>query len=187
MLEIRDATVADAPAMGTLMVETWLNAHRDQIPGHLWEARRLEWTPEVSEHGWRRTIAAIANGSAADDAVLVACDVDRGAHRIVGIANCVVSRHESILDVSALYVLKENQRRGVGRTLLKAVTSRFVGRGLETMEIAVLKANQPARRFYEHLGGELERERYSNEGGDVLPEVVYRWSLPAAAERFAVT
>jgi ribosomal protein S18 acetylase RimI-like enzyme len=173
VLEIRDATLSDAPAMGKLMVDTWLDAHRFQMPEHLWEARRRDWTAEVSERGWRRTIEAIADGSSPHDAVLVACD----AGRIVGIASCTVFRERAAVSVSALYVLKAYQRNGAGRQLLGAVVSRFTALGLATMEIAVLKANLPARRFYESMGGALAGERAFDEGGEMLPEVVYRWSL----------
>jgi hypothetical protein len=43
--------------------------------------------------------------------------------------------------------------------------------------ISVLKDNHPARRFYEHLGGEAEPAREERgPGGMLLHEVTYRWT-----------
>ncbi len=173
MIEIRDATLADCPEMGSLMVKTWLEAHKDQIPEHLWEARRRDWKPSISERGWRRTIEAINNGVTPHDAVLVACDVDR----MVGVASCTASN--DMVSVGALYVLTEHQGRGVGRTLLDSAMTRFTRLGRNAMEVAVLKSNVPARRFYERTGGKLAREQEFDEEGELLPEVVYRWELPS--------
>lgn len=173
MIEIRDATLADCLQMGRLMVKTWLEAHQDQIPEHLWEARRRDWTPAISERGWRRTIEAINNGVTPHDAILVACEGDR----IVGVASCAASN--DMVSVGALYVLTEYQGRGIGSTLLDRVMKRFTGFGRTAIEIAVLKSNVPARRFYERTGGQLAREQEFDEEGEPLPEVVYRWELPS--------
>ena len=51
---IRDAQVRDAPAMGELMVATWLQAHRSHIPPAAWQRRQTSWTPEDSAAGWER-------------------------------------------------------------------------------------------------------------------------------------
>ena len=55
-MTIREAEVADAPAMGRFMVATWLAAHRSHLPSSVWRSRRREWTPEVSAHGWARVL-----------------------------------------------------------------------------------------------------------------------------------
>jgi hypothetical protein len=59
---IQVARESDAPAMGRVMVATYLAAHRDQMPAEAWAKRAREWTPEVSAHGWARTLRAIAAG-----------------------------------------------------------------------------------------------------------------------------
>ena len=50
-ITIRDAQVLDAPAMGELMVTTWLRAHRSHIPPAAWHRRQASWTPEASAAG----------------------------------------------------------------------------------------------------------------------------------------
>ena len=56
-MRIRAAAVDDAPAMGRVMVEAWLSAHRGQMPDTLWHKRVEEWTPEVSAAAWARLLA----------------------------------------------------------------------------------------------------------------------------------
>ena len=60
---IRVAHEADAPAMGHLMVETYLAAHRDQMPADAWARRAADWTPEVSAQAWARELREIAAGT----------------------------------------------------------------------------------------------------------------------------
>ena len=61
-MRIRPATAEDAAALGELMVESWLAAHRRQMPEALWQKRVEEWTPEVSARGWARVLADRAEG-----------------------------------------------------------------------------------------------------------------------------
>ena len=57
----RAAREEDAPAIGQVMVASYLAAHRDQIPDQAWAKRAEEWTPEVSAQGWARTLREIAS------------------------------------------------------------------------------------------------------------------------------
>lgn len=73
-ISIRQAQPADAPAMGQIMVETWLAAHRDHMPAEAWKKRVREWTPDVSARGWQGAIDDIAHGTAPHDCLYVALD-----------------------------------------------------------------------------------------------------------------
>ena len=53
-IRIRNAQVLDAPAMGELMVTTWLRAHRTHIPPAAWQRRQASWTSQDSAAGWER-------------------------------------------------------------------------------------------------------------------------------------
>jgi hypothetical protein len=48
--------------------------------------------------------------------------------------------------------------------------------GMKTIIVWVLRDN-PYRRFYEALGGELVAERMISIGDAQLPEVAYRWRI----------
>ncbi|HYJ28021.1 MAG TPA: hypothetical protein VEW73_09945, partial [Nocardioides sp.] len=69
-MRTRPAVAGDAAELGRVMVESWLAAHRGQMPEALWEKRVAEWTPEVSAAGWARVLAAQAEASVPDDVLL---------------------------------------------------------------------------------------------------------------------
>jgi len=75
-MRIRVASVDDAPAMGRVMVDSWLTAHRGQMADAAWEKRRDECTPEVSARAWERSLREGDAAQGAGDVVLVAVNDD---------------------------------------------------------------------------------------------------------------
>jgi len=176
LMIIRAAREADAPAMGQVMVSTYLAAHRDQMPAEAWAKRAQEWTPEVSADGWRRTLRAIATGERSQDCIYVA--VEEGGE-LVGLAMGGPANVEELPQtgaVFALYVSRSRQGRGLGRRLVQAVAADLAQHGMNALQIGCLAANAPARRFYEGIGGRLVDERLFDDQGVMLPEVVYEWT-----------
>jgi RimJ/RimL family protein N-acetyltransferase len=47
---------------------------------------------------------------------------------------------------------------------------------MPALTIAVLKANVPAQRFYEAIGGQFVRVGEIEDSGYMLPEIVYGWA-----------
>lgn len=173
-MEIRSACEADAPAMGRVMVDTYMAAHHGQMPAEAWAKRAREWTHEVSAQGWARTLRAIAAGG--QECIYVAED----EHEIVGLAMGMPGEAQDqpqIGEIAALYVRASHQGRGLGRRLLQAVAADLARQGMVALQIGCLAANAPARRFYEAAGGRLIGERLFDEDGIQLPEVVYEWAL----------
>jgi ribosomal protein S18 acetylase RimI-like enzyme len=176
MIIIRAAHEADAPAMGRLMVDIFLAAHRDHMPAEAWAKRAAEWTPEVSAQGWASTLREIAAGQQLHECIYVA--VDEGGE-LIGLAMGGPANADDLPQtgaVYALYVRKSHQGRGVGRRLVQAVAADLAQHGMTALQIGCLAANAPARRFYEALGGRLADERLFDEEGVMLPEVVYEWA-----------
>jgi ribosomal protein S18 acetylase RimI-like enzyme/8-oxo-dGTP pyrophosphatase MutT (NUDIX family) len=174
-LIIRPAREADAPAMGQLMVTTYLAAHRDQIPPEVWAKRKGEWTAEVSADGWRRTLRELATDGEVLECIFV---VEEGGE-ILGLGMGGPAHVELLPQTGAvysLYVRQEHQGRGLGRRLVQTVARQLAARGMTALQIGCLAANAPARRFYEALGGRLVGERLFDEEGVMLPEVVYGWA-----------
>ena len=185
---IRPARVEDAPAMGRLSTETWLSAHRGQVPEEVWLKRRDEWTAEVSARNWARTLQEIAGDAGSRDCVYVA--IDQASGEVVGIAMGMPAEEPApagTVAINFLYVRQSHQGRGLGRRLVQAVAGHLRQLGMPALEIAVLATNTPARGFYEALGGQVAREAEVDDYGYMLPEVVYRWAdtqalLASAAE-----
>jgi ribosomal protein S18 acetylase RimI-like enzyme len=79
-------------------------------------------------------------------------------------------------EVFTLYVLREAQRAGVGRALLKSTARVLRAEGAKSLMLFVLTRNEPARRFYERLGGEAYAEVATQGWGLGLTETAYRWT-----------
>ena len=169
---IRLAHVEDAPAMAKVMVDTYLAAHRDQMPEEAWQKRKQEWTYAASEQGWARTITDIINGSSQLCVYVATTEADEVVGLVVGYPT---ESDAQTGEISALYVRQDHQGEGLGRRLVQAVAAHLAERGITALNIGVLAANTSARRFYEAIGGRIVSERMFDEEGFLLPEIVYGW------------
>jgi ribosomal protein S18 acetylase RimI-like enzyme len=73
-----------------------------------------------------------------------------------------------------LYVLKVFQGRGYGRLLVARLAQDLASQGYHSLIACVVKDN-PARRFYERLGGRLMGEKVVEVGGKELVDMAYAW------------
>jgi ribosomal protein S18 acetylase RimI-like enzyme len=105
----------------------------------------------------------------------------RHENSIIGFGSCGAQRTESLRvkgydgEVSAIYVLREFQKRKIGTRLFRAMSSDLQRRGLNAAALWVLRDNLRARRFYEHFGGKVIAERDDVRDGAVLVELAYGW------------
>ena len=180
-MHVRLAQEADTPAMARVMVDTYMRAHKGQIPEEVWLKRREEWTYQVSEQAWARTLRDIADGSSPRECVYLAIDTPTGeaGDQIVGIVMggpAEVGPWEHAGDIYALYVRFDRQRRGVGRHLLGAAANHLSQLGMTALIIRSLPANTPANRFYESLGGQIIGECEVEEYGYRILERIYGWA-----------
>lgn len=173
-VSIRPATVDDAPAMGHVMVESFLSAHRGQMPAAAYRKRVDEWTPEVSARAWERSLTERAAGSPARDVVLVAED-DSGLLGLVAGGATEGSPASRTAEIAALYVRPARQGMGIGGSLLRAAAERLAGLGFTELRLGVLSANLPARAFYEAMGGVASGQDTADEEGHLLPVTIYAW------------
>ena len=175
-MKVRAATADDAPAMGRVMVDSWLSAHRGQVPEAAWQQRVDEWTPDVSARAWARTFAERTDGDGPVDVMLVAED-DAGV--LTGLVSGTAADEDSsrsIAEIGALYVLTERRGEGIGRSLLRAAAVELAALGFSRLHISVLTANLPARGFYEAMGGREIGQGTFDEEGYLLPVTIYAWA-----------
>jgi ribosomal protein S18 acetylase RimI-like enzyme len=125
--------------------------------------------PDRAER-WRESMTANP-----DHAVLIAEE----ANNIVGFADGGPRRGDELdqaAEVYALYVLRHAQRRGIGSGLIAMLATDFDARGWLSLCLWVARDNHPARKFYEHLGGECVAEKVVQHNAYELCEVAYAWS-----------
>ena len=163
---IRAASPLDAAALARVHQETWRTTYAGILPLDVIarEAGRK------SEGVWRKRLAA-ARG------VTQTWIAERPGDGIVGFVTCGAAREpiEGLeAEIYALYVLQSDQRRGVGRALVRASASHFVRNGYFGFYLWVLKANR-ARMFYEAMGGQEIAERTERLGKHPFGEIAYGW------------
>ena len=167
----RPANVADADAIGALHVAAWRETYTGILPDEMLsalsvEARRTMWRNVLSDPAAR-----------ASTSVFVAED----GGQIIGFGACSGQRDATLIEtgfggeIGALYVLGAHQGRGVGRTLVSALSIALIDLGHAAASLWVLRDNHRARRFYEMLGGEIVGEQTEQHPDGDLVEVAYGW------------
>ncbi|QSH41255.1 GNAT family N-acetyltransferase [Lentisphaerota bacterium ZTH] len=74
-----------------------------------------------------------------------------------------------------IYVLREFQGQGIGRTLIKNGISWLMSQQLNAMTVHVVEANISACRYYEHLGGTIIYRCNVDRLGYSIGELTYGW------------
>ncbi|HTS84973.1 MAG TPA: GNAT family N-acetyltransferase [Usitatibacter sp.] len=163
---VRLARAADAESIAHVQRESWRTSYAgilplDVIASHAGTSDAIAWKRRVSRQP-------------PDAATWIA----ERSGRIVGFASCGPARDPVQgldAEIYALYVLQDEQRRGVGRELVRACAKHFARRGLFGFYLWVLKANR-ARMFYAALGGEEVGEKVERLGRHDFAEIAYGWS-----------
>jgi GNAT superfamily N-acetyltransferase len=188
MTTIRPATERDAAGVAEVYVDAWRSAYAAILPhrvllGMSYQRQAREWSWTIRNRAER-------------EPVIVAAEPDRGVVGFVSFGPARVSarpaggrfagaRDARIGEIYTLYVRPEHQERGIGRRLLMAAFAALVDQGHGCGFLWVLRDN-PARYFYERVGGALVAERQEHLWGCVTDQVCYGWpDLAQAIERAA--
>lgn len=165
MLIIRPADVDDAPAIAKVHVDTWRTTYGGMIPQDYLDSL----TVRNRSVGWVRLLDRTAGLT-----TLVSEDHDG---RIVGFISAGPLRHRDPrfqAEISSLYVLKPYHGTNHGRRLFLAAAERMAQAGHKSLFLWVL-ANNPARGFYERLGGVQVTEARRSFAGKPVHEIGYGW------------
>jgi ribosomal protein S18 acetylase RimI-like enzyme len=170
---IRRATVADAEALAQVHDATWRETYAGLMSGQMLDAL----TEDARAAVWRRTLSG-------ETGALSTAYVAERAGAFVGFGSCGEQRDGALAaagypgEFTAVYVLKSDQRRGLGAGLMSAMMSDLAGRGLVGFTCWAPRANIPARSLCEKLGGKLMGQREITLKQGVLNEVAYGWPKP---------
>lgn len=163
-ITIRHARPEDAGPIARLDVETWQAAYA----GILGTPYLAGLSAARREVGW----ASVIRRAPREVHVAVADDGN-----IVGFGSCGACRGEPGYsgEVFTLYVAPDWQNRGIGRRLLLAMFAQLVAQGHKAAVIWVLREN-PARFFYQRLGGKEVRRRLLPFNGAQVAASGYGWN-----------
>jgi len=167
------ASVADAPAIARIHVDVWRSAYRNILPDAFldslsYDQRTDLWRKVLSDPGPRHIFLARE---------------EAGPVIGFGLGSRLATPYSGFTsELDAVYVLEAHQRRGVGSGLVHAVADVLVEEGLGSMFTWVFAEN-PARRFYERLGGRAFDLRTIEIAGRRVDEVGIGWDDLLASAR----
>ena len=163
---VREATLADVPAVARIHVDAWRETYAGLISERALAARSYEdrvqlWTRAVAPESSTSLFVAERDGTIAGFA-----------------AGGPVRAPEPPFDAElyTIYLKAECKRHGLGRALFEAVRTRLRERGFRAMLLWVLDGNEAAL-FYEALGGKKFMTGPFTFAGDEFVEHGYGFDL----------
>lgn len=170
MPPLRLAASADARSLAELHVASWHETYTGILPDEILSGLSVD----SRERAWAKILASPTIGSE----VVIA--VDDG--RFVAFGAACLQRDSALKglgydgEISAIYVLRSHQHRGIGRQIMQNLAHAIQDAGQRGAALWVLRENMLARRFYEQLGGQMVKERTDKRENAALVEVAYGWS-----------
>ncbi len=163
---IRPALPADAAAIAQVRVDAWRATYRGMIPETYLAAMKVEESTAL----WQKVLTAAPNTTN----TFVA---ERGGAVLGFAAGQMLAepKHGMDAELSAVYLIREAQRAGIGRRLVAAVAAAQRAHGATGLIVWVIAGNKPARAFYEALGAQLLIEQPFTWDGMDLIETGYGW------------
>jgi RimJ/RimL family protein N-acetyltransferase len=148
---IRLATLEDARTIAQIQVEAWQAAYRGLLPGDYLEGFRVE----AREAVWQAACGR-------EEAPLWVRIMDEETAGFCHVTRSRDDDGQGTVEVTSIYLLPQQWRRGLGRELLATVLDYAAEQGFERISLWVLVENLAARQFYEALGfrpdGRLKQE-----------------------------
>lgn len=144
-MKIRKAIESDCPGIARVQVDSYRTAYAPIFPQEYLD----HFTYEEQEGDWRGLLASADQGTVLYVAV---DDADEVIGYALGAPSSEMPPYES--ELVALHVCQTYQGQDVGRQLVAAVSSALYAQGCQSLFLWVL-ADNPARAFYEKLGGVL--------------------------------
>jgi len=167
---IRRAVLADSAALAQVHDATWRETYVGLMSEEMLDALTADARTEV----WERIL------SGAGDFLATTYVAERSG-MLVAFGSCGEQRDEAFREagyggeIAAVYVLKTDQRQGLGTRLMQTMMTDLRERGLTPFTLWMPRENIPARSLYESLGGRLIGQRTLTRDQGVLAEVAYGW------------
>ena len=156
-LVLREATIADLRPLADLHVRTYNETHVGPFgSGPTYATREWQWREKLLETDAKNFVLVLETPSL----------------ELVGFVWChpTTDNPGYAARLNKIYLLRDYQRRGLGKRMVAAAVDRLLENGLTSMALFTEPDNTPACRFYEQLGG----ERQLNDKG--VFEGMYGWT-----------
>jgi len=164
---VREATVADADAIGRVQVETWRTAYAGLLPRETIDA----FDVGARQAMWREGLARTPQPGSATFVALVEDEV-------VGFSTVGASYSEDGTgELYAIYVDPSRWGSGAGRALIERAEASLRESGFASALLWVLEGNERAERFYRAAGWEHDGEKEDDFQGATVIELRYRKRL----------
>lgn len=164
-VQYRLATVADAPAIARVHVDSWRQTYRGLLPvsvlaGLSYDARQQMWQGALSNPNWSGTMW------------LAHTQQQVVGFAVGGPARELQERYHA--ELWAIYLLHNFQKQGVGRNLFMRLAQSLYQRGYRNWFLWVVQGN-PTMGFYEHMGGQAVAHKTVQMAGQPVTESAYGW------------
>ena len=169
LMQVRQATIADARTIAQIHVETWRAAYRGRMPDVVLDSLDMEKRAAF----WKNYLACQSHGT------LVA-ELNQN---IVGFCDLIPSRDQDsnphiIAEIVAIYVHPNHWRQGAGRALCHRTLAAARHGNFSAVTLWVLASNMAARNFYQAMGFQLDSATKSEPMANYeIHEVRYRTSI----------
>ncbi|KLU62409.1 FR47-like protein [Peptococcaceae bacterium CEB3] len=167
---LRTARLGDEDGLARVHVDTWRTTYQGLIAQEYLDSMNYDaWATR-----WKTSLGDKSN---------VVIVVETAQRKIVGFALGGPNRERDSNreggatysgELYAIYIVKEYQRKGFGRLLIKTMAARLRNRGFHSMIVWMLGGNQ-ADKFYESLGGQKLGSKEVEIAAQSHEVVAYGW------------
>lgn len=166
-INIREATINDVFGIAKVHVDSWNTTYKNIVPDEYLKSK----TYKAQEERWRKRYFENADTK---EFLYIAVTAD---NEVVGFACGSSQNEDSEFDgtISAIYILENNQRQGIGKQLVRKMAEKLTEDKVDKMIIWALEEN-PSCKFYKKIGGIRTREKIVNIGGKKLLEIGFGWN-----------
>lgn len=165
-MQVRDATLADAPSIGEVHAEAWRLGFAE-----LFAPDWLHDAVEERRHRWTHALPGCLVGGRD----LSVAETDR---RVIGFVHFGPSEElTAVGEVFGLYVHPDYWGSGAARLLSQHARDRLAAQGFQQIVLWTLARAGRARGFYEHTGWVLTGKTSQRDFGNGRPREVIEYSL----------
>jgi L-amino acid N-acyltransferase YncA len=140
-LIFRETIYSDLPALAALHVKTWDDTYPGALQKPTYELRLSQWkqTFDLNDDSWFCFVIENIKG------------------QLIGFATGKKYENADLPEftgeLNKIYLLREYQRKGLGRRLVGCVARRFLSLGISSM-VLFAESDNPSSKFFEALEGE---------------------------------